>query len=658
MTTQTDNNARQVIEALHASQETHPVIEPWALDDLLALGEREASGLVAVRADAIREMAEQPLDHGWVPQDWWLFLLELCRKRLAHPGRVLEMLVSGGIRAGKTHVASMLAVQHWKYAKKATVFCMARREEDSQNLQQKPIESFLPPEALGGAKGSIKQDRHQKAKFSGGKFTDNQFSRYLVVTGANGERYTGGGMVQFRFFTQELESFRGYALTSVWSDEGIPVEHVKALKDRLASRAIETQSDEHRKMMLALEGLLVALAEGRPGARRPHGQLLGALLHGVHLITYTPEEGWTPTVRYFMQGAVKPDRFKVVAPELADKGGCKDARVPKIAYPAEPTRLVCYLHTAANRYVNVYLQLSKDYAGSDEKTIRIKLYGDAEAASRTEFESVWKPDAHLCDWKDLPRDGTLYEVIDGAEAKPFFISWFIVDPMGRFWQAQEWPCESIPIDGMLPGPWAVLTEKDRVNGDEGPAQKLRLGWNFEQYANLVWEMRARILEKMKETGGEWQGKMVQMPLQQDKETGRRGDGESLLCAEPFETYGDPRWSQWKSGSTGATIQQEFYDLPNGFPLLVPDGVRVAEGLALVRDALASTILMQPKVRVNRECTNTIFGIQNFTLPDYAENTKRKDEACKDAVDVWRYFCLAGPAYVDPNWMQHAGGGSY
>lgn len=642
----TNPDTQRVIEALHAGQEAHPVIEPLALDELLVLGEEGAAEAVAARADAIREMAEQPLDHGWVPQDWWLFLLELCRKRLEHPGRVLEVLVSGGIRAGKTHVAASLAVQHWKHAQKATVFCMSRREEDSQNLQQKPIESFLPPEALGGAAGKIKQDKHQKAKFSGGKFTDNQFSRYLIVTGANGERYTGGGMVQFRFFTQELESFRGYALTFVWSDEGIPVDHVKALKDRLASRAIETQRDEHRKQMLALESYLVPLAEGVPGAKRPHGELLGALMHGVHLITYTPEEGFTPTVRYFMQGAVKPDKFKVIAPDLAAKGGCKDPRVPKIAYPLEPTRLVCYLHTAANKYVNVYPQLSKDYAGADEKTIRIKLYGDAEAARRSEFEAVWKPEQHLCDWKDLPRDGTLYEIIDGAEAKPFFIGWFIVDPMGRFWQAQEWPCESIAIDDMMPGPWAVMSEKDRMNGDEGPAQKLRLGWNFEQYAELAWQMRHRLLEKMKETGGEWQGRTVlHVPRARNDET-RMANEEGMLCAEPFETYGDPRWSQWKSGATGATIQQEFYDLPNGFTILVPEGVRVQEGLALVRDAFATTILMQPKARVNRECTNTIFGLQNFTIPDYAEQTKRKDEACKDPVDVWRYFCLAGPRHLN------------
>jgi hypothetical protein len=39
-----------------------------------------------------------------------------------------------------------------------------------------------------------------------------------------------------------------------------------------------------------------------------------------------------------------------------------------------------YLHTAANRIVNAYPELSRAYWDSDERTIRIKLYGDAEAA--------------------------------------------------------------------------------------------------------------------------------------------------------------------------------------------------------------------------------------------------------------------------------------
>jgi hypothetical protein len=195
-----------VIEQLHAMQEAHPVIERVTLEELGALGEEGAALAVDARHQAIAEMRERPLDCGWVPWEWWVFLLELCEKRLAHPGRVLELLVSGGIRAGKTHVAAMLTVQAWKYARKATIFCMARREEDSQNLQQKPIESFLPPEVLGGAAGKIKQTKHEKAKFSGGKFTDNQLQRFLYVEDAGGERYQGGGMIQFRFFTQELES--------------------------------------------------------------------------------------------------------------------------------------------------------------------------------------------------------------------------------------------------------------------------------------------------------------------------------------------------------------------------------------------------------------------------------------------------------------------
>ena len=223
-----------VIEALHAGQEAHPVIEPLALDELLVLGEEGAAEAVAARADAIREMAEQPLDYCWLPEDVWLFMLELCRRRLELPGLVLTVLLSGGIRAGKSFVLAWLTVTHWKYTKQAKIWCITRRQEDSEALQQQPIERFLPPEVLGD-KGSVKQTRYQKAKFSGGKFIDNQFTRFLTVIGADGRPYTAGGLMQFRMFTQEVESFRGYEITWCWGDEGVPPPYVKACDDRLAT---------------------------------------------------------------------------------------------------------------------------------------------------------------------------------------------------------------------------------------------------------------------------------------------------------------------------------------------------------------------------------------------------------------------------------------
>lgn len=648
-----------IFAELHALQEAHPVIERLPVEELEVLGEEGAALAIDERARAIAEMRERPLDCGWVPWEWWLFLLELCEKRLAHPGRVLECLVSGGIRAGKTHVAAMLTVQAWKFAKKATIFCMARREEDSQNLQQKPIESFLPPEVLGGAAGKIKQTKHEKAKFSGGKFTDNQLQRFLYVEDAGGVRYQGGGMIQFRFFTQELESFRGYALTTVWSDEGIPVDHVKALKDRLASRAIETQEDDHRKKMLALKDALTKLVERQPGARRPHGSLLGALMHGVHLITYTPEEGWTPTVRYFMQGAVKPDRWKIIAPELAHKPGVKDARVPLIAYPAESTRLVCYLHTSANKFVNVYPQLSKDYGNADEKTIRIKLYGDAEAAQRSEFEAVWKPDIHLCEWKDLPRDGTIYEVFDPAGAKPWAMGWYLIDALERVWMLQEWPCESVPINDALPGPWAVLSEKDRMNGDEGPAYKARLGWGISRWCRQIWEGRARILTMMAATGKPWQGAVERRKL---IDGGREAEHERA-CIAVERSIIDSRFAGSKvdnpKGGEQVTVLERLFDDANAILCEPAEGVSLDEGDLHIADKLAERVLGdQAALKINRECTNTQFMLANYTVPPHRETTTRKDEACKEWRDLLAYLLLSKPEHVSAARRGWQGGGSF
>ena len=99
----------------------------------------------------------------------------------------------------------------------------------------------------------------------------------------------------------------------------------------------------------------------------------------------------------------------------------------------------------------------------------------------------------------------------------------------------------------------------------------------------------------------------------------------------------------KSGAS--PVLERIDTSPVGFALFDRLLLSVHPDDCAVRDAFATTILMQPKARVNRECTNTIFGLQNFTIPDYAEQTKRRDEACKDPVDVWRYFCLAGPEHV-------------
>lgn len=645
-----------LIREIHAAQTEHPVVEALTLEELAALGEEEAYAAVRARQVAMVEMEQKPLSNCWVPPDWWLFLHELCKKRLEQPGAVLEVFVSGGIRAGKSFIVAWLTVCHWLYTLKCFLFCLAETEETSKDLQQAPIEFFLPPEVLG-ERGSVRQKKYEKMKFSGGAFTGGAFERHLDVVDETGRTVKGGGKVRFRYFTQSVKRYRGFSLTFAWSDEAVPVDHVDAVAERLASRAADTRQTWHIAKMQQLEPQLRALAEGKPGAVRPHPSLLGALMHGVHMISYTPEEGYTPTVRRFAQGCVKPDRFMVTAPELVGKPGVKDPRVPKLAYPPEPSRLLCYLHTAANRVVNAYPELSRKHRDSDERTIRIKLYGDAEASEETLFHAF--TDQHIVRMEDVPRNGALYEVTDGAPAKPYSIAWFLVDSVGRHWQVQEWPCPKIPIEGRLPGMWAVPSKGSKLNGDPGTAQKLRLPWGRKHWLHLIWSMRQRLLKRFAETGEPFKGRTIKRNLIWNEEPDMTLMGEFAL---PEKSLFDSRFGSAPTSDHGEIkpLLEWYYDEENAIDFDPSSGVRLDEGDQLIQQALSTRVLGLPGLMVVDECENAIFTFRTYSNAPDLDRPPTKDEACKESRDKWAYYLLSGPEFIDIHRKREAweAGGSF
>lgn len=640
-----DNETRAFYEQLHAAQAEHPVVEVLSLPELQALGMERAYQMVEARALSIAEMDAKPLEACYVPEDWKLFLLELTRKRLAHPGAVIEFFVSGGIRAGKSFIMAMLFVAHWLHTRKAWCFALAETEETSKDLQQVPIDYFMPPQVSGGESGKVKQKKHERMKFSGGAFTGGAFERYVDAIDEAGRTIKGGGKVRFRMFTQSVKRYRGFSLTMAWSDEAIPVEHVAAVKDRLVSRAVDTKERWHIEKMILLERALVAWIASGDIRDRPHPALLGALMHGMHGISYTPEEGWVPTVRYFAMGAVNREEHMVIAPELDGKPGVLDPRVPKVADCAVPTRALFYLHTRANVIVNAYPELSRTYKDSDERTIRIKLYGDALSAEDRIFQGF--TEAHLCTWQDIPRDGTLYELGDPAGTKPYWYMWILVDSMGRRWQLAEWPCPTIPIDlghgPMLPGAWAVPSQGDKLNGDEGPAYKLRLGWDAARYVYEHWKMRRWILEQFQATGEPFRGRTV------------RGRKEwRMLSVPPLEgefivgrhVIFDPRGGE--QPVDGDTMRGKYAKAEHGIKSEhKPPACDDAEGIKLIADALGERIEGAPSIRINRQCENTIFMFRTYTLPAYAESTRRKDEACVEPFDLWKYALKFRLLYYPP-----------
>lgn len=631
----------QLATALHQRQTPSPVVDPIPLETLLTHTETTALTLYNAREEVIANMEAYPLECAWVPQDWWLFLHELALKRIAFPGAVLELYISGGIRSGKSFVCAMLVVSHLIYTRKAGIFCLSRTDNTSQKLQQKPIEHFMLEEFMGGSSGKIAQQRNQKLKFSGGKFTDNKLERYLTVLDETATPFKGGGELEFRFFSQEVESYRGYALTTVWSDEAIPVNHVEALYDRLVSRAVDTTQAAHRQRILILERQLARLAAGDPTTPRPHPAQLGALMHGVHLISYTPEEGYTATVRRYLDGAHRPEKHLIVAPELEGKPGVTDPRVPKIAYPTDPTRLVGFLHTSANKIVDSYTELSRKAQDWDERTIRIKLYGDAAQADERLYHSF--SDRHLTTWEHLPRIASLYEVVDPGGSKPWVITWWLVDPAGRSYLAQEWPTPGWRVDGYDLGPWAVPSKGDKLNGDPGPAQKTRLAWSRAHYIKQIWEGRKRLIDKLAETGTPYQGRTQTGPL-----TWTNGWTLDGTFALPETSLMDSRFAGAPTESKGqhTTVLEAMYDEEHAIPFDPAAGVSLDEGDTMINTALNTDLLGLPGLLINTECQNTLFTLRTYTLPPYRDTTSYKDEACKDYRDPIAYHLLSNPRYRD------------
>jgi len=646
MNTETINPERIAMARWHSQQTESPVVEMFTLDELVALGRDQAAVELERREEAIANMTAYPLTHCWEPAIWRQIDLEVARKRLAHPGRVIEVFITGGMRPGKSFSCARRMTGHWLYTEKATVFALSETRDTSGKLQQQPVEMFLPEE-VSPTSGKHKSTKHERFKFSGGHFTNEMFSLRVPVSDENERSYLGGGDFVFRFFGQDIGTFQGYELTSAWSDELVPLGHVKAVRERMATRAQQTKKPE---FLYRIEQAVKILESG---GKLPIA-LLSALYHGVHLISFTPYLGWNDTVNYFLNGAVKYGWE--IAPDLVGKPGVLDPRVPRFAQPTHETGLVAYVFTSDNKIKPAYEELSASLRNAPEHEVRIKLYGDVDKGEAVVFSS-FGPE-HLCDWKDIPRKNvTLYEVLDFGKAKPPALQWWIVDYLGRRWLAQEWPSPNIgiPMAGRVlnPGAWAVPSEGGRYNGDEGPAYRLRLKWDSARIVREIWAMRARLVRMMAETGEPYAGEMREDKLVwkhplRDASTELEGP-----FALPYLTIPDPRGVE--ETVEGASLGRKYADAENGVylqPWKTDSGeVMVSapsddDGIKFILDSLAKDVQGGPLVRINRECENTRFMFACFTLPPFKEGPQKKDEACVEWFDLMKYFEAWEPKYID------------
>jgi hypothetical protein len=315
------------------------------------------------------------------------------------------------------------------------------------------------------------------------------------------------------------------------------------------------------------------------------------------LVTFTPVTGYTPTVREFLQGA------GTVKWDWADSELLKRERVPIIQQPLKDNARIIYFWSEWNKF-NDYKQLKRTLQQDPKTKILMRAYGVP-----TRVQSGMMPkfgNDHVVSAEQIPEEGTNYHIVDPSHGKNWVMIWVRVAPDGKCYVYREWPSQIHPIDGIgMAGEWAVAGKK--IDGDPGPAQQ-PFGWSFMRYKQEI--------EKLEE-------------------------GEEITCRIMDSRFGASP-TPTKSGVT--TLIDEMGDIGLHFEPSV--GARIEEGVSMINDLLDYDqdrdvgIDNSPRLFIHEDCKNLRFALSTWTGND------GKHGATKDFIDTLRYFCLAGPTYLD------------
>lgn len=681
---------RQTVEAVLAGQEEHPMIPRlealWNEDyDLSGVWMRYAGAVerlslsaiadrVAARRSMISKSRNNKLWFQCEAEIWRQTDLRMARKRLEHPGMVLGLLVTGGVRGSKTEGSTRRGMAHFLYTEKANVWCLDEKEDSSKRQRQPKVYEMLPAE-LQSDSGKHKKDKRTQFTFSEGTgFTGNMFNVHWQCRDETGREFEGGGMWQHRFYGEQESGMQGAELTFAAPDELVPMSVTETVAERLVSRAQETREPKFLGRIREAIRLLEA-GELLPPA------LLGAIYFGVQIISFTPKEGYSSTVAEFMEGAetladtdtrMIPAGAQGLPQDFIDYWRARGnpewlpgVRVPRFKQPKKSTRLIVYIHNYDNPFKGNWAGLVKELEGKSPEQIRISAYGDVGKNWHTQFSAAFRDDVHILKSRVHLRDlATVREFVDPARARPWFMGWQFTDPTGVRSIMREWPQEGLTIPGLGdPGAWAIVSRSGKKNGDAGPAQELRLGWSLDHYTREIWRVRMEM--------GEWfwspeEARKHRVKMEWKDRPGWTLEGSPVTI---LESYMDSRFGNARMPLTGGgeeqTLIEAMAEREHGIAFLPAPGDRLDEGDNFIIHALtdydekqAISPTNRPSLQIWHECQGHLFSIRNFSLEPFRDDTRKMDEACKDPRDTLAMSELVDPTYLEPQARGFTGGGSF
>jgi len=576
------------------------------------------------REELIVQEKEDPIRFGWEPPIWRVCdaLLDMpwcdpdyavaMREHLGFKRAVKALLINGGNRAGKSEYAAKCVLKVLLRTFEGRAWCFHSSNQNSVEYQHPLIWKFLPKEL------------RQKIRSETTYISYNQkygFSDSKVVLPNKAE-------IAFRNYEQDIRKIEGGECDIIWPDELVPPDWVDTMMFRIATR------------------------EGRI------------------IVTFTPVDGYTATVKLFQDGSevmkeatafmLPTDGGEPAVEQALVREDCdrwiegetglpepppdrKFERMPRVLRCFERDKAVVFFHTADNPYGNPQSVADK-VEGRPAAWIRERWYGLADKTVTSQFP-LFNVKIHVVAHpEDIPKDGTNFLFIDPASGRNFFMTWIRCTPEGAY-VYREWPgADEVPGVG-VPGPWAVPCGKKK-DGKPGDGQK-PFGFGLRQYKEEIARLEG------------WKERLAPKPEEMNRtEFVVSWSAEGGADEEIADRYLDSRFASAPKlqDDRPVTLITQFEDI--GLFFLPTPGKDREEGISLINDLLfydreaEVDFFNKPKLLVGAWCRNTIFALQNYTGQDGLKG------ACKDCVDNLRYFATSDAGYIEPGSFDSVGGGFY
>ena len=647
------DETRMAYELLQAEQRPHGMLPPLTVEELMALGEEDAVAAVLARAARITEAAEDPFNHGWFFRSWDDILWETCRLRVANPGVPVTMGIGGSNGSGKTqslarfYTLAMEQVTPDMPEHQRTFWTFSIDDDKSAEVVEAALR-FWQPNEYKTQTGRLKKLANQKMGYdAAGGFTNNECA------------LTSGAVCRFKTWAQDIGKLEGPRPCTSWGDECVPVNVLEAVENRLLTAA------EYTHEMMPKWRELLAAKEANPEMWFPR-ELIGRLMVAVQFITYTFRDGYTETVRWFMDKAVTMKEIEA-DPELLPR---RDAsgnilggeRLPCVVHCAVPTRRFMWIYAWQNPLGGNWEGMKKSELLSPRSKKLWKCYGIAEGTADSPFPNFniqvhvrpvpqWLPPAEFGTW-------WMSQDPNASGGRAWFQLWAFV--LGQAWGkmgpgdiliAHEYPQTNDVVN--VPGA-ALYTGEDCEWAKSGGKAGLGVKGNAQKQWPCGYAFRAAEIRRIEEKLAMWQKLESKQGLVEDTwlHVYDRRISDSRSTATVVEGQEESKtiieWMEdnklyFRQAGGNAAADNVLSGEQNINSMLMWDRENTHIDNATGHMEIDPQLGRGPKIRIAAHCTNLIGALQNY--PGYAV-AGSSGSAWKDPIDTLRILLAANPRHVD------------